>query len=382
MEAPAKEPHAAPEEPVEILVVDDRPDKLLALEVVLSPLREQIVKATSGREALRLLLKRDFALLLMDVQMPDLNGFETAELIRQNERTKNLPIIFISGFEPTRETLKQVYALGAVDFVSTSGAPEVLRSKVAVFVELYRKSRSLQQAVTKMNQKTQQLECFCYTVAHDLRAPLRAMSGLADVLREEYGPVLEEKGRDCTDRIKAASTRLDLLIQDLLGYSRIEHLQLGSEDIDVKSVIETALKHLQHEIETKAAHVSVREPLPKFRSDRGILEHVFLNLISNALKFSRNGVPPRIDIYGEKKGGHVKLWVEDNGIGIAPRHHQRIFGMFERLDAGANNPGTGVGLAIVSKSVERLGGKTGVESELEQGSRFWVELPANPEAIF
>jgi signal transduction histidine kinase len=102
---------------------------------------------------------------------------------------------------------------------------------------------------------------------------------------------------------------------------------------------------------------------------------VFLNLIANALKFSRQGVAPRIEIYGEQKGEKIRLWVQDNGIGIEPRHHKRIFGMFERLDVSSANPGTGVGLAIVSKSVERLGGKAGVESELDHGSRFWVELP-------
>lgn len=375
MEQPTKQPGSRTEEPVEILVVDDRPDKLMALEALLSPLNERIVKAASGAEALRLLLKREFAVLLLDVQMPQIDGFQTAELIRQNERTKSLPIIFVSGFEPTNESLERVYALGAVDFVFTPGAPEALRSKVAVFVELYRKNRSLQKAVRDMNEKTRQLECFCYTVAHDLRAPLRAMAGFAEVLREEYGQVLKENGRDCIERIKAASGRLDRLIQDLLGYCRVEQMQLAPEEVDVKGVIDAAVKHLELEIKNKGADVSVRDPLPKIRTDRGALEHVFLNLISNALKFSRTGVPPRISIYGEQKGGQVRLWVEDNGIGISPSHHQRIFGMFEKLDPSANNPGTGVGLAIVSKSIERLGGKTGVESESDQGSRFWVELP-------
>src|ERR1043166_3759248 len=159
MEVPVTSPAPRPQEPVEILVVDDRPDKLMALEAVLAPLQEKIVKATSGREALRLLLKRDFAVLLMDVRMPQMDGFQTAELIRQNERTRNLPIIFVSAFAPTAETLQQVYALGAVDFVYTLGAPEGLRSKVAVFVELYRKTRSLQTAVLETNEKARRKAC-------------------------------------------------------------------------------------------------------------------------------------------------------------------------------------------------------------------------------
>src|ERR1043166_1849729 len=279
MEVPVTPPTPRPEEPVEILVVDDRPDKLLALEAVLAPLKERIVQATSGREALRLLLKRDFAVLLMDVRMPQMDGFQTAELIRQNERTRNLPIIFVSAFAPTAETLQQVYALGAVDFVYTLGAPEGLRSKVAVFVELYRKTRSLQTAVLETNEKARQLESFCYTVAHDLRAPLRAMAGMAQVLRQDYGDALDDSGRDCVDRIKAASNRLDLLIQDLLGYCRVEQMQLASEKIDVKTVIEAALKHFEDEIEKKCATVSVREPLPAVRADRGILEQGGVHLI-------------------------------------------------------------------------------------------------------
>src|SRR3954470_17729447 len=158
-------------ERVDVLIVDDRPDKLLALEAILSPLNENIVTATSGREALRLLLKREFAVLLLDVRMPDIDGFETAALIRQNERTKDLPIIFISAFDATDEKLQKVYALGAVDYIPTQGAPEALRAKVAVFVELYRKNRALQRLVEQMTEKTEQLHDFCYTVAHDLRAP-------------------------------------------------------------------------------------------------------------------------------------------------------------------------------------------------------------------
>src|SRR3954453_18518581 len=175
---------------VDILIVDDRPDKLLALEAILAPLNENVVTATSGGQALRLLLKRDFAVLLLDVQMPEIDGFQTAELIRQNERTKNLPILFVSAFEPTNEKLQKVYALGAVDYIPTPGSPEALRAKVAVFVDLYRKNRVLQKLLHETSSKTAQLHEFCYAVAHDLRAPLRSISGFAEVLKKDYAGVL------------------------------------------------------------------------------------------------------------------------------------------------------------------------------------------------
>src|SRR4051812_25123327 len=146
-------PMPANSEKVDILVVDDRPDKLLALEAILEPLNENIVKASSGGQALRLLLKHDFAVLLLDVQMPDIDGFQTAELIRQNDRTKNLPILFVSAFDATNDKLRKVYALGAVDYIPTPGAPDALRAKVSVFVELYRKNRALQKLVQESNAK-------------------------------------------------------------------------------------------------------------------------------------------------------------------------------------------------------------------------------------
>jgi signal transduction histidine kinase len=367
------------DEPVDILIVDDRPDKLLALESILSPLKENLVRATSGKQALRLLLKRDFALLLLDVRMPDIDGFQTAELIRQNGRTKGLPIIFLSAYEATNEKLERVYSLGAVDYVRTPTAPQALLSKAAVFVELYRKNRTLQKLLDQMKEKTKQLESFCYTVAHDLRAPLRAMSGFADVLREEYGKVLDEGGRDCLERIQKSSSRLDRLIQDLLGYCRIDQRHLAAEEVDLELVMRTALKHLDPEIKSKGAEVSVKYPLPKVRSDKAALEDVFLHLISNALKFARTGITPKVDIYSEHKGGQLRVWVEDNGIGISPDHQQRIFGMFEKLDPSTKYPGTGVGLAIVSKAIERLGGSSGVESQPNVGSRFWIQLPRGDE---
>src|SRR5258706_5035860 len=344
------------EEPVDILLVDDRPDKLLALETILSPLKENLVRATSGKQALRLLLKRNFALVLLDVRMPDIDGFQTAELIRQNERTKGLPIIFLSAYEATNEKLDRVFSLGAVDYVRTPTAPHALLSKAAVFVDLYRKNRTLQKLLDQMREKTRQLENFCYTVAHDLRAPLRAISGFADVLREEYGNVLDEGGKDCLERIQKSGNRLDRLIQDLLGYCRIDQRHLAPEEVDLESVMRTALKHLEPEIKTAQADVIVKHPLPKLQSDRAALEDVFLHLISNALKFTRAGITPRIEIYSEQKADQVRVWIEDNGIGILPEHQQRIFEMFEKLELSRKSPGTGVGLAIVSKAIERLGG--------------------------
>ena len=365
------------DEPVGILMVDDRPDKLLALEAILSPLNERMVRASSGREALEQLSKDDFAVILLDVQMPGLDGFETAALIRQNERTKDLPIIFVSAFEATEQRLERVYALGAVDYLPVPVSIAALRAKVAVFVELFRKNRALRQLIHQMDEKTKQLDGFCYSVAHDLRAPLRTMSSYAELVREEYGAVLPENGKAYLEKITAASTRLDRLIQDLLGYSKIEQMPLQGQEVDLQHVIAAALKHVEQEIQTKRANVSIRPPLPKVLSDRTALEHVFLNLISNALKFSRDGSPPAISIHSEQTGPRVRVWVEDNGIGIDPKYHRQIFRMFEKLDNSLKYPGTGVGLAIVSRTIQRLGGTTGVESQPNLGSRFWVELPAN-----
>lgn len=203
------------------------------------------------------------------------------------------------------------------------------------------------------------------------------MQGLAQALLEDYGTHLDDTGRDYAVRIVRESALLDKLIQDLLAYSRLTRVELAFERVDLQGVTDASLKVLRDAIATKHATIEVKGVLPSVRGNHAVLVQVVTNLISNAVKFSGDGAVVRIRSTVE--GEMVRLWVEDEGIGIEPEHQERIFRVFERLHGTESYPGTGIGLAIVRRGAERLGGRAGVESTLGKGARFWVEIPAAAE---
>lgn len=220
-----------------------------------------------------------------------------------------------------------------------------------------------------------QLEEYCRTLAHDLRGPLRSMQGFAHLLLEESGRQLDATGRDYAQRIATSSERMGELILDMLEYSQISRAQYRLEKIDLTKLVEGVLERSADEIKKVQGVVTQKTPLPGVVGDRGTLENALINLIANALKFRDPQIPPRVQIWAEAGPERVRLWVEDNGIGIAPEYQERIFGVFERLHKNDAYAGTGIGLAMVKKAVERMGGGVGVESTLGKGSRFWIELP-------
>ncbi len=395
---------SAPSEIVNVLLVDDIPQNLLVLEATLDGLGLNLVKASSGAEALRHLLKQDFAVVLLDVQMPGMNGFETAALIRERDRSRHTPIMFITAVSTSETDAFKGYAVGAVDYVFKPIVPEILRAKVRVFVELYEKTaqakrqaeqlerhaaeierlnHDLKRQAAKLANANSELEAFSYSVSHDLRAPLRAMQSFTQFLVEDYGDHLDETGRDYCQRIAAAARRMDELIQDVLAYSRLSRADIHIKALDLDQVVNDILLELGDAIQEKNAQITVERPLPTAIGAPVVLRQVVANLLNNAIKFVAPGVQPSVRIWAESTSANaqptVRLWFEDNGIGIAPEHQERIFSPFERLHGIETYPGTGIGLAIVRKGMERIGGHAGVESELGRGSRFWVELPGAPE---
>jgi PAS domain S-box-containing protein len=221
-----------------------------------------------------------------------------------------------------------------------------------------------------------ELDAFGYTVSHDLRAPLRAMDGFAKALSADYADKLGARGLDYARRIVDAAERMDGLIQDLLAYSRLSRDELRKEALDLRSVVTEAVRGLEHEAQKRSAVIDVVEPLGQVFADRAALRQIVTNLLSNAIKFAAPGVAPKVRVWSERRQRACRLWVEDNGIGIDPRYHGRIFRVFERLHGVETYPGTGIGLAIVRRGTERMGGRVGVESAVAAGARFWVELPA------
>lgn len=516
----------SPPSKANILVVNDRREQLVALGTVLDNLQENIVMVQSGEAALRRLLHQEFAVVLLDVHMPGMDGFETAALIRQRKSSRHTPIIFVTAYGQEDTQVARSYSLGAVDFIQTPIVPEILRAKVRVFVELYHKSEALRliteaehqrqldkaqeklEAETKrnlffvlaldllavvgfdgyfkqtnpawektlgfsaeelqakafhefahpddrasiqaqlqklksgtaityfenrfrckdshckwlgwtatplaanqliyifarditerkmaedeiraLNQKllahvnkvtaiNRELEAFSYSISHDLRAPLRSMQGFAQILEDEYGKLLPEQARDFISRIIKSSRYMDQLLCDLLEYSRLSQSEVKNHPIDMEPALDEVLNSIQKEILDKNARIDVRRPLASVQGNQSILKQILTNLIGNALKFVEYGQTPHVRIYSETSNGTVRLWVEDNGIGIDPSDHERIFGLFQRLHSAEAFPGTGVGLAIVQKGAQRMGGRIGVKSMVGKGSRFWLDLASAHE---
>jgi signal transduction histidine kinase len=235
--------------------------------------------------------------------------------------------------------------------------------------------RRVLERTAKLQEVVNELNTFAYTVAHDLRAPLRAMEGFSQVLIEDYGSRLEATGQDFARRISEASVRMDALIQDLLGYVHLTQEEVKLEPVDLSLLVRKVLGEMARELKERKAEMTVEDPLPRCLGYRRALAQALSNLISNAAKFVPPGVDPRIRMRAEPRNDWVRLWVEDNGIGIAPEYHKKIFGVFQRLQKPGEYPGTGIGLAIVRKAMERMGGRAGVESEPGKGSRFFIELP-------
>ena len=270
--------------------------------------------------------------------------------------------------------------------------------------------RRVELRTNQLQAANEELEAFTYTVAHDLRAPLRGMQGLAEALLEDYRDILDELGQEYAQQIVNSGQQLEELIQDLLAYSRLSRTDLSLQVLDLESVVAEAIAMVQADAKSRHAQIRVRSPLPAVIAHRVTLVQVIANLLTNAIKFVE-GAPPQVQIWAEEieqpqegetdsetageleratvgQWEHsqlliascllpvpiIRLWVEDNGIGIAPEHQKRIFRVFERLHGIESYPGTGIGLAIVKKGVDRMGGQVGVESQLGQGSRFWIQL--------
>ncbi|RYD57835.1 MAG: hybrid sensor histidine kinase/response regulator [Sphingobacteriales bacterium] len=410
---------------IKLLVVDDREDNLFSIETILEPDGYTIRKATSGRAALKILLKEwDFTLILMDVQMPDLNGFETATMIYERDKLRHIPIIFVTANDHGDENMFKGYQMGGVDYIYKPINPELLRVKVAVFVELYNKNHQLlaqeqkliaanknleneiqerrnsEEQVIKLNNQlmekinqlkltNEELERFAYVASHDLQEPLRKIIIFGDRLSARYKEVLGDDGNDFLDRMLKASGRMQLLIKNLLTFSRTTTAAEDAvQDTNLKLVIEGVLSDLEIQIEQKKAVFRIGD-LPTVYGAASQFRQLFQNLIINSLKFSRENCCPEVDIYAERVRGeavlnlpeasadeeYYQIHVKDNGIGFDQKYADQIFTVFKRLHSFDTYEGTGIGLSICKKIVEKHGGSISVTSKINEGSNFTITLP-------
>ncbi len=408
---------------IKILLVDDREDNLMSIETILASSEYQIVKANSGRHALQILLKeQDFSLILMDVKMPGLSGFETASLIYEREKLKKIPIIFITAHSYSDENVYQGYKAGAVDYIYKPIKPQLLKSKVAVFIDLYKKTEALikqekdlkainlnlenevkerkqsEEQVKQLNQQlldnintlemaNAELARFAYVASHDLQEPLRKIHTFGDLLKAKYTDAVGEEGKYYIDRMQKGSQRLQKLIKDILTYSRLTDSHPTFVRTNLNTIIDEILIDLELKIKESNAVIEVAE-LPELFVNPGQISQLFQNLISNALKFSRKDLDPHIsityDINNTAAGAPVNsnqycsIYIRDNGIGFDESYLDQMFTLFKRLHDHTEYEGTGIGLAICKKIVEQHKGFIRAISKLNEGSTFIISLPYIP----
>jgi signal transduction histidine kinase len=238
-----------------------------------------------------------------------------------------------------------------------------------------RLERTVDERTAALRDTVQQLETFSYSIAHDMRAPLRTMNNFAGFLCSEESERLSEQGREYLQRIMTGAERLDALINDVLDYSRVSKGEVRLERVSLSEVVSHTIGEYPH-LQAKAALIEVREPLHPVIGNSSLLRQCISNLLGNALKFVAKEQRPHVVVRTEPAGKRVRLWIEDNGIGIPADERKNLFGLFHRLSTSTGYPGTGVGLATVKRAMERMNGTVGVESEGGAGSRFWIELPA------
>lgn len=402
------------QDPIKILVVDDRPDNLLSIESILERESYTIVKANSGRAALKILLKEyDFSLILMDVQMPDMNGFETAALIYQRDKLKDVPIIFITAHNED-EAIFRGYKVGAVDFIYKPVNPELLRIKVGLFVELYQKTQSLvaqeqkllnanaslqreieereasERKIRELNRQliqnnshlktvNEELDRFAYIASHDLQEPLRKIRVFSDmIVQKKTGPADVDK---YVTKITNATIRMQQLVSDLLRFSR--HSIQGGDfvDADLNEIVKEAITELEIKIQQTNACITI-DKLPVVSVIPILMRQVFYNLISNALKFRKKDLAPDIHIYAQQENhpeladtNYYRIFVKDNGIGFENQYSDDIFVVFKRLHSYHEIEGTGIGLSICKKIMEQHHGSITASSELDHGATFIIGIP-------
>ena len=361
-----------------ILVVDDRSQNLLALERTLADTEAELVRATSGEEALAATLDRDFALAILDVQMPGMDGYELAELLLGDPKTRHVPIIFLTAVSGEEEQIFKGYGAGAVDYIVKPYHPAILTSKVNVFLELDRHKRENQRQRELLEAANRELTDFAHSASHDLQAPLRTISAFASILAEELGDELSADADKYLHRIVEGATRMKRLIDGLLEYSRAGRHEAPLARVDVGAIVESVLLDLEAVIRESEAEVVVCD-LPSLVAEPLQLGQLFSNLISNALKF-RGEASPRILISTELTDQGHAVSVQDNGIGLDPKFADRVFRIFHRLHGQDEYEGTGIGLAICKKIVERHGGKIWVESIPGQGATFRFTIAADARA--
>lgn len=484
-----------------ILIVDDKPGNILALEGLLSGQDRILLNATSGKEALKITLNKEVDLIILDVQMPDMDGFEVVQVLKLNKRTKDIPIIFASAEKKERKFIMKGFEEGAVDYLYKPLDPEIVKAKVSVLLKLqlqkkelieknlsleksallinnsadiigiidsttfkieeinkaftsilgysreetrenaltfflsnedrimieklsksdqeqlsfetrtYCKDRkikwlqwnvvakygkwfvnardltkqkitdeqirqlniNLQNNVVQLEAINKELESFSYSVSHDLRAPLRHIRGYIDMLKDNLSQIPDEKNDRYINIISESATRMGTLIDDLLAFSRLGRQPVEKKEVNMAEIVENILNEIMNSIQNNATIKT--NPLLLVQADYTLISQVWINLISNAIKYSSKKENPVIEIGETQSENEVTYYVKDNGVGFDMKYADKLFGVFQRLHPSGEFEGTGIGLAIVKRIIKKHGGRIWAEARINEGATFFFTLP-------
>jgi signal transduction histidine kinase len=367
-----------------LLLVDDVRENLLAVEAALQPLGHRMLRASSGEDALRCLLTDEIGVIVLDVQMPGLDGFETARHIKARERTRDIPIVFLTALGGDADHRSRGYDVGAVDYLAKPVDPDLLRAKVHVFLELHLATRELREQgevlalrTAELERSNADLEQFSYVASHDLQEPLRAIAGYLELLSDHLGEQLDDEARTWLHHGTEAAQRMSSMIRDLLTYARAGSGGGEREVVNLDEVMARVCDSVAASIDETGATVEIPGSLGRVLAVRSDVERILQNLVSNALKY-HGDVPPSVLVRSETEGDVVAVSVRDNGRGVPEADLERVFGRFERV-AGEPYPGTGLGLAVCRRLVERAGGRiTMQQNEPEPGVTVRFTLPVAP----
>ncbi|KPH62581.1 ATP-binding protein [Novosphingobium sp. ST904] len=377
-------PVAIAEARPKILLVDDRWENLLATEKVLKPLQAEIFKATSGNEALSLVLRHDFAIVLLDVQMPEMDGFETAMLMQEHESMAGVPIIFVTAISKEDKYASKAAEIGAVDYIFKPINPDILKSKVKVYLDLYVQREQIMHLNAVLSQSNEELERFAYICSHDMQEPVRMMNAFAGLLADSSEHTLDEGGKRYLNFILDNARRMQKMISDILTFSRVGREDILLETVDFEAIVDEILSEFEDTIQQSGASVTYGS-LPRVETSSTLARVLLQNLIGNALKFQNGSHPPEIAIAAARQGNLWRFSVRDNGIGIDENFRTRIFTIFQRLHRKEDYPGTGIGLSTCRKFIQLCGGDIDFSSVPGRGSTFYFTLPCkevrNHEAV-
>ena len=389
-----------------ILIVDDKKENLFSLRTLLQLNLYDVDTAMSGEEALKKILKNEYELIILDVQMPGMDGYEVAENITGYSKSKDIPIIFLSAVNIDKRFITKGYNSGGVDYITKPFDPELLLLKIKTFSKLYRQTKELNDIRSNLEQKVEErtaelieankeletsnaeLQQYAFIASHDLQEPLRKIITFSQIVKERF--ISTSEGSQYINRIISSSERMRTLINDLLSYSKLTATpEFTNTSLDL--IAQDTITDLELSIKEAGAQLVVGH-LPSADVIPDQMRQVFQNIMSNAIKFSKRDLTPEIKIWSDlseekstetrpvEKGKYCRIYICDNGIGFNEQYLEKIFTMFQRLHGRSEYEGTGIGLSIVKKIIEKHNGLVTAKSTEGEGATFIIVLPLKQTA--